>query len=275
MKLKISILTDNKMDNTQEKTSNNILLRTISGIFIASSLIFAIVLGFPYFHYLIALISGFIFFEWRNVSLNKSSITATMLFVWAQYYSFECPGSLLAVVLAAFLLFLIFYILNKPNIKNIIGYIGIIYIFISISLLSRIYNYGGILFMLWLFFTIWITDTGAFFFGKLFGKTKFAPSISPKKTWEGVIGGTFFSVLIIPSLWFLQSNDIKGYSKLVTLTFITSICSHIGDLIESAAKRYFGVKDMGNTIPGHGGFADRFDSLLFVSIIVYIVVFCL
>lgn len=113
-------------------------------------------------------------------------------------------------------------------------------------------------------FVVWFTDTGAYFVGRTFGQHKLAPKISPHKTWEGSFGGTIFA-LIVGNLW-LFFFPIHAYSAMtmVGITLILSIVSQLGDLIESAIKRHYGVKDSGKILPGHGGIFDRFDSLLLV-----------
>jgi len=114
----------------------------------------------------------------------------------------------------------------------------------------------------------WLTDTGAYAFGRLFGKNKLAPSISPGKTREGAIGGIFAAIagtLIINQFYFFTFSTIQ----LIMLSFVASVAAQLGDLVESALKRYCGVKDSGNIIPGHGGILDRIDSILFVGAIIY------
>ena len=110
----------------------------------------------------------------------------------------------------------------------------------------------------------WTCDSFALFGGMLFGKHKLAPAVSPKKTVEGCICGTAFSVLagVIIHFISLQLQPIALLPCVVT-AFACSIAGQIGDLAESLLKRYIGVKDFSNLIPGHGGFFDRTDSLMF------------
>lgn len=112
---------------------------------------------------------------------------------------------------------------------------------------------------------VWITDSGAYMFGRAMGKHKLAPKISPNKTWEGSIGGSVVAIVIIPIL-FSMFKWLPNYGLLELLVFaiILSIAGQLGDLIESGFKRHYGVKDSGNILPGHGGILDRFDSMLIV-----------
>lgn len=110
--------------------------------------------------------------------------------------------------------------------------------------------------------TIWINDTMAYIVGSLIGKTPLT-NISPKKTWEGTIGGALLAMSIVSIAgYFLFKADI--FSMFI-FTFITVIFATFGDLFESKIKRLAQVKDSGNFMPGHGGFLDRFDSLLFAA----------
>jgi phosphatidate cytidylyltransferase len=111
--------------------------------------------------------------------------------------------------------------------------------------------------------SIWINDTMAYLFGSLFGKTPFS-KISPKKTWEGTVGGIIFSVILIHFLWGRLAYQIPGLMNMVfgLMAAIAAIAGTFGDLLESKLKRLAGEKDSGSLMPGHGGFLDRFDSLL-------------
>jgi len=113
-----------------------------------------------------------------------------------------------------------------------------------------------------LLFMIWSNDTGAYLVGSRFGKTKLLPRISPKKTWEGFIGGFVLTFLVG---WGLSNyyTEIETRDWLV-LAGITSVFGTIGDLVESMLKRSFEVKDSGKLLPGHGGFLDRFDAFMFL-----------
>lgn len=112
---------------------------------------------------------------------------------------------------------------------------------------------------------VWITDSGAYLIGRKIGKNKLAPKISPNKTWEGSIGGTIAAVVILAIYCnFVPVGTGAGLIALIFITLILSIFGQFGDLIESSLKRYYGVKDSGKILPGHGGILDRFDSMLIV-----------
>ena len=107
---------------------------------------------------------------------------------------------------------------------------------------------------------IWASDTGAYFAGSAFGRTKLFERISPKKTWEGLIGGALVAggFAIGLSRYYSDLNTIEWLSGAA----IVVVAGNYGDLVESLFKRSMSIKDSGNSIPGHGGFLDRFDSLI-------------
>jgi len=120
----------------------------------------------------------------------------------------------------------------------------------------------GIRVLLLFLFTIWIGDSGAYYLGKNFGKHRMAPVLSPKKTWEGLVGGiaaSFAGALLFHQLFPLQF----GRGPVLVIAAILSITAPVGDLVESVFKRDTGVKDSSGLIPGHGGLLDRTDSLFF------------
>lgn len=114
------------------------------------------------------------------------------------------------------------------------------------------------------FIMVWVCDSGAYFTGYFLGKHKMAPHLSPKKTIEGGVGGVLLTVvaaLIIQRFLLIAPNMLNA----VIVALLVAFGAIVGDLFESYLKRSFGVKDSGNILPGHGGFADRFDSFLMVA----------
>lgn len=127
----------------------------------------------------------------------------------------------------------------------------------------------GLAMLMYLLLIVWSTDSGAYLIGRKIGKTKLAPQISPNKTWEGSVGGTL--VAIVVGIIFSATAMIHyGLITTVFMTMFLSIAGQLGDLIESSLKRFYGVKDSGKILPGHGGILDRFDSLLLVLPMAYL-----
>ena len=152
---------------------------------------------------------------------------------------------------------------------------GIIYLSLPFGALRDLYKHSPDFFAgpnwvlpMFIIASIWVNDTMAYFVGSLFGKTPLS-AISPKKTWEGTIGGAVLAVLVIGTgghfIWNFSIN------VLVLISATAAIAGTLGDLLESKIKRMAGVKDSGNIMPGHGGFLDRFDSLLLAAPAVWLV----
>ncbi len=151
----------------------------------------------------------------------------------------------------------------KPFMNIGFTFLGIIYVALPFALLivtamqGGTYNYEIVLGCLLL---LWASDIGAYFAGTKFGKRKLFERVSPKKSWEGAIGGAAFAGLIAFALgfWFTSFEPWKWYC----IGAIIVVTGTYGDLVESLFKRSIAIKDSGNSIPGHGGFLDRFDGLL-------------
>ncbi len=118
-----------------------------------------------------------------------------------------------------------------------------------------------------LFILIWSSDSFAYFTGRMFGKHKMAPKISPKKTWEGFAGGVFFTLVLG---YFIEQKFPELRGNWMVIGLLVSVFAPLGDLVESQLKRTFGVKDSGNIIPGHGGVLDRLDSFIITAPVVYL-----
>ena len=116
--------------------------------------------------------------------------------------------------------------------------------------------------------SIWINDTMAYIVGSFIGKTPLSP-ISPKKTWEGTIGGAILCIVVVTTVGYFVLG-MTEYISLIVVSGIAAVMGTLGDLLESKLKRMAGIKDSGSFMPGHGGFLDRFDSLLLATPFVWV-----
>ena len=150
--------------------------------------------------------------------------------------------------------------------------LGFLYVAIFFSFIVLVNNkvYGN--YLVWLIFiSSWLCDTAAYYTGRAFGKKKLCPKVSPKKTVEGSIGGILGSAIACGIYGFViygKGIHISIYHFII-IGIACGVFCQFGDLSASSVKRYVGVKDYSNLIPGHGGILDRFDSILFASVIVY------
>jgi phosphatidate cytidylyltransferase len=181
--------------------------------------------------------------------------------------------------IAIFLIILLFilelYQTREHHFRSIAMTIfGIVYVVIPMSTLNFI-AFAGInqdrytyVYLLAMFSMIWVNDTGAYLIGSLIGKHQLFPSISPKKSWEGSIGGFVFTIFaaFIISLFFHGLNLFQWF----IFATVVVVFGTYGDLVESHIKRSTGVKDSGKVMPGHGGLLDRFDSTFFVAPMIFL-----
>lgn len=254
--------------------------RILSAIFGIPLILFVLYFRGLYLYLFVMAISLVGLFEYykamMNVNLNTNKILGYISVIL--YYlmfllpvTFDRPG--LLVAMSIMILFTYEIVTQKHSIPEIsINIMGIVYIPFLFSHLLMIENlkYGNII--LWLpFLTAWFTDTFAYFVGIYMGRVKLCPKVSPKKTVEGAIGGIIGSIVLSTLSGFIMINlglEIKIIHFVIT-GFLCGIASEIGDLAASYIKRYTGIKDFGNIIPGHGGILDRFDSILFTAPVIY------
>lgn len=157
---------------------------------------------------------------------------------------------------------------EKTPINSVILIFGIVYIvfpFIMLNILNILLA-GNI--VICIFILIWTCDTAAYFGGRFLGKSQLS-AISPKKTWEGAVSGFIFTIIISLIIHFIFPERLR-LTDAIALGLIVGILAQVGDLFESLLKRYCGVKDSSDIIPGHGGILDRFDSLLFVTPVIFV-----
>ncbi len=143
--------------------------------------------------------------------------------------------------------------------------------FVSLVCLRRQLR-GSVLYLL-PFIGAWVSDTFAYFTGRLFGKHKLIPEVSPKKTVEGAVGGAVFTAIayVVFGLIVSEGNMEPNYILLAVIGVLVSVISQIGDLIASLIKREHGIKDYGRLFPGHGGVMDRFDSVAAVAVVLMLI----
>jgi phosphatidate cytidylyltransferase len=187
------------------------------------------------------------------------------------YFDFRL-SEILAISLTLIAVITLFKFSNELYIDSGKLIFTVIYVALPFSFALGLPKYSSIentfsLEVIFLFILIWSSDTFAYLVGKFFGKHKMAPKISPKKTWEGYIGGV---VLTLVLSYFVEQYQPQLRGNWMVVGFLIAAFAPLGDLIESQLKRNFGVKDSGNIIPGHGGVLDRLDSFLICVPVVYL-----
>ncbi len=198
--------------------------------------------------------------------------------VTTPYYAFAV-GLAVSLVLMLYMLAITVFSHGKVDItQSSTALLVSLYIIAAFSCMVYLcYNCSPNLYLL-VFIGAWVPDTFAYFTGRLFGKHKLIPDVSPKKTVEGAIGGVVFCILAFMLFGLLYNHlhadmaQTEGYRALpiwlmAIAGLLSAMVSMIGDLTMSVIKRHYGIKDYGRLLPGHGGFLDRFDSVLAVAVI--------
>ncbi len=234
----------------------------------------------PWFTILLAIWGVLAVFEfYRMVATSKIApltyfgLVWTLLFILSPHFDHAFITPLLLT--SGVMLSLVWLVLRRQKEGAFIGWAwtiaGILYVgwllsyFVALRGLDDGRN--------WVFFALFVTfgsDTAAFFIGRALGRHHLVPSISPGKTWEGAIGGIFGAIMV--SLFFILPTPLSlhlNYGQVILLGLLVSIFGQLGDLVESLLKRNTGVKDSGKLLPGHGGFLDRIDSIVFAGVVVY------
>lgn len=177
---------------------------------------------------------------------------------WTGYPKLE-----LAFIMVILLLVYSVLIKNKFTFDNV-GFVVLAAMYVGLGFHYFIETRNeGLVYIIFALVVVWSTDSGAYFTGRKFGKRKLWPEISPNKTVEGFVGGILIAVVFAVAMELIYPFA-SSWASLLLVTIVCSVFGQMGDLVESAIKRHYGVKDSGNVLPGHGGILDRFDSLLFV-----------
>lgn len=262
----------------------NLLLRIVSAVVLLPIVVFLLHQGGDYTYGLILVTAALALFEYSGI-VDRADRIARALFlasgIAAVAFSMRADDAILGMLIIqvpCILMILLFVLRTGPfesawNRMTTLVF-GLPYVGLGMVAIYRLRLTGGTLDSgagpSWVYVTLlatWSNDTFAYFAGRAFGKHKMYEKVSPKKTWEGFAGGVVGSVGM---LFVMRAGlpDSFGHFTSVDLLCIgvpAAVLAPLGDLAESLLKRNFGVKDSGNTIPGHGGMLDRVDALLLVA----------
>jgi len=235
--------------------------RVMSGLIMASAVVLVIVLGWPWFDVMVALCAVVMAWEWSTVCCGRRGLAGGLMIAMV------ATAPLLVVPFGGWALLPLvlgmlpaLYRVKADRRRPLWIAVGNLYIGLACVAIVWIHLVTGWETVLWLFLVVWTTDTAAFAVGSRVGGPLLCPRLSPRKTWSGVIGALAFAASVgVLAGWLLGAPSAMS---VLALALVLSIVSQGGDLLESAFKRRFQVKDSGGLIPGHGGLLDRADGLI-------------
>lgn len=258
----------------------NIIQRTLSGILYLAIIIGSLFLGKFAFGIVFLLICLFALYEFYGLARASGDFPFTVPSIFAGTFLFIIsfmvsdlwipPLFLLLMLPLVIFIFTVALFSNRREVfrSTAISLLGILYIAVPLSTInflafppSNNYEYTHRV-LLGILTLVWINDTGAYVVGISLGRHRLMERISPKKSWEGAMGGAVFTFLA--AWWMAHLMGLSDRPDWMVIALIVSIFGVLGDLTESLFKRRAGVKDSGSIIPGHGGILDRIDSILFV-----------
>ncbi|UXN04582.1 phosphatidate cytidylyltransferase [Bartonella sp. HY406] len=259
---------------------SNLQTRIITAIIFALITLVVTFLGGVWFSVFAFVIGFAVLYEWQTISKVKQNNLTTML-GWLFYsiifilvlFKFDISYIFSATILFAIIL----AFASRQNAGWVAG--GFLYGLVPALALTLLrgdeqMGFGAIIF---LFAIVWGTDIAAYFNGRALGGPKLAPRFSPNKTWSGAVGGAAIGVAggVLVVLLLIKNSLVINIAPtdfwVPLLALMLSIASQAGDIGESWVKRYFGVKDSSNLLPGHGGFMDRVDGLVAAAVLLYII----
>ena len=240
-------------------------------------------LPFLFLIYAMATVGLYELIKMKRLPMMTISTLLSFLMLWVllipdrfdSFFSMIQYDKMDLLIIGAFLLLIVTVVS-----KNAFTYDDAAFLLLSVLYIGISFYYfyhtrageAGLAAILFVLITIWVTDSGAYFVGRSLGKRKLWPEISPNKTVEGFFGG--IACAIIASILFYFFNVLDyNIGKMMIIALLIAVFGQLGDLVQSAYKRHYGVKDSGNLLPGHGGILDRFDSLLFVLPILHFFIF--
>lgn len=257
--------------------------RIITGIIGGIAIVYIVFLGGLPFTLAFAVLASIAMIElikMRQINPISSIGVFSLLLMWIIFLpttGFSAPMfsyfTKLELFLLLTLLLLVLIVLSKN--KYTFDHVG--FVVVSACYIGFGFHYfnmtrfldQGISIIFFILFLIWATDSGAYFIGKTFGKKKLWPEISPNKTVEGALGG-IASALVVGVVFYSIYPILDSLKQVLIIIIVVSTVGQLGDFVESAIKRHYSIKDSGNILPGHGGILDRFDSLIFVMPVLYL-----
>jgi len=262
----------------QTKKFTGLKKRILTSLVMLPVVIGALWNGYPYVDILTMLVGILLSYEWANMVPSKKPMTyfgAYVASLAVSIFVYDSQAILLTIIFVS----LFAYLQSRKEQHAFLLILGVPYISVGIASMMWLYHIiapyepYNFYMTLWFLLSVWSMDVGGYIVGTNLRGPKLAPSISPNKTWSGLIGGVVLAVAVSEFYFYMliKYNIVNPKAEViyVILAGVVALVSQIGDLIESAIKRHLNLKDSSNLIPGHGGVFDRIDGLIFAAPFVY------
>lgn len=264
--------------DTVKGVASELRLRVLSALVLAAIVLSVTLLGGPVFRLVWVLVAGVVAYEWLAIVGARNPIAGGVGMVLAGFALGFAPLSDPALAgVSAVLAFAGAVTTIRVEDRRALEACGVAYAlcFALVTPALRQVPEIGLFLIGWTFAVVWFTDIAAYFTGRALGGPKLMPSVSPKKTWSGALGGALAGTAGGMAVWALMPATAGlGFGVVLAISLAASVVSQAGDLFESAIKRRFGTKDSSRLIPGHGGFLDRLDGywavLVFAGMLLYL-----
>lgn len=251
-----------------------LVLLTVAGIFAGKEVFTAFIMAVS----LIGMMEFYRIYKIHNKMPGIVGYCIAIVFDLAVYFGYEQLVNI--ALIGGLILLMTVYVICFPKYDSnqfMASYTGFVYVAVMLSYVFRIRALEDGIILIWLvYICTWINDTCAYLVGVLIGKHKMTPKLSPKKSYEGAIGGIAGTALIGALYGYIFRGMLVNFVNPVFVCAIAcslgAFLSIFGDLAASAIKRNHDIKDYGKIIPGHGGILDRFDSMIFTAPVVYLVI---
>ncbi len=258
--------------------ASELRLRVLSALVMAAVILAVTLLGGPAFRFVWVLVAGLVAYEWLAIISARNAIAGGIGVALAGFALGFAPVSDPALAGSAAVLALAGAVVTtQVDDRRMLEACGVAYAlcFALVTPALRQVPEIGLFLIVWTFAVVWFTDIAAYFTGRALGGPKLMPSVSPKKTWSGALGGAAAGTAGGLAVWYLSPVATGlGLAMVFAISLAASVFSQAGDLFESAIKRRFGTKDSSRLIPGHGGFLDRLDGywavLVFAGMLLYL-----
>ena len=266
--------------NGKEICMKQRIITAVCGVLLIVPIILYGRLPFTIVTYILASVALFELLR-MNKAVQRHIITtiSSYLFLWlymfpvTKYSFLQLTFTKIQLISLFIVVLFVYIVLSKNNFTfREASFLLLATLFLATAFEHLMYTrHVGLAYFLFVLFNIWATDSGAYFIGRSLGKRKLWPEISPNKTVAGAVGGIVFAC-IVGAIFYVTNTIHFTFVQLIVLAIATSIIGQLGDLVASAIKRTFQIKDFGKLFPGHGGVLDRLDSVLFTFLVLSIIV---